>query len=102
LSIVLLEVLLPLTVEKSRGVEFNEMLAPYKKSSLFRSLFQLANTAVPFFLLWALMYKSLQWSYWTTLLLAVPTALFVVRLFSTTAATAPSSSPPGSTTPSGS
>jgi acyl-lipid omega-6 desaturase (Delta-12 desaturase) len=36
---------------------------------------------VPFFLLWALMYKSLQWSYWTTLLLAVPTALFVVRLF---------------------
>jgi acyl-lipid omega-6 desaturase (Delta-12 desaturase) len=57
------------------------LLAPYKTPSAPRSFFQLANTAVPFFLMWALMYRSLAWSYALTLLLAVPTSLLVVRLF---------------------
>lgn len=46
-----------------------------------RSLFQLVNTAVPFALLWYAMYRSLEYSYWLTLALAVPTAALVVRMF---------------------
>jgi omega-6 fatty acid desaturase (delta-12 desaturase) len=48
---------------------------------LWKSLFQIANTAIPLILLWTLMVWSLGIGYWLTLLLAVPTALFLVRLF---------------------
>jgi omega-6 fatty acid desaturase (delta-12 desaturase) len=57
------------------------MLAPYRKSERWRSVFQLVNTAIPFLGLWLLMLWSLRVGYWLTLLLAVPTALFVVRMF---------------------
>jgi omega-6 fatty acid desaturase (delta-12 desaturase) len=56
-------------------------LAGYARSQTGKSLFQIFNTAVPFGLMWALMLKSLAGPYWITLLLAVPTALFLVRLF---------------------
>ena len=56
-------------------------LHAYAKPSLWKSSFQLLNTFVPFLLLWALMWFSLSYSYWLTLLLSVPTALFLVRLF---------------------
>ncbi len=46
-----------------------------------RSLAELAVTAVPFVALWLLMWLSLGLGYWLTLLLAVPAAGFLVRLF---------------------
>ena len=46
-----------------------------------RSLFEIAVTAIPFALLWAAMWVSLQWSYLLTLAIAVPAAGFLVRLF---------------------
>ena len=58
-----------------------EVLGPYAQPSLGRSIFQLLNTAIPFALLWFLMLASLEYSYWITLLLAVPTAGFLIRLF---------------------
>jgi omega-6 fatty acid desaturase (delta-12 desaturase) len=44
-------------------------------------MLQLLNSAVPFVLLWLLMLASLEYSYWVTLLLALPAAGFLVRLF---------------------
>jgi omega-6 fatty acid desaturase (delta-12 desaturase) len=44
-------------------------------------LAELAITAVPFFALWGLMWLSLDYSYWLCLLLAVPAAGLLVRLF---------------------
>lgn len=58
-----------------------KLLAPYSQPSVGRSLFQLLNSAIPFLLLWFVMLASLEVSYWLTLLLAVPTAGFVIRLF---------------------
>ena len=46
-----------------------------------RSVLQLITTAVPLAALWVLMQQSLAWGYWATLLLAIPTAGFLVRLF---------------------
>jgi omega-6 fatty acid desaturase (delta-12 desaturase) len=69
------------TNKPSTAVDWNAMLTPYKRSSLWRSLFQILNTAVPFFTLWSLMLATVDGSYGLTLLLAVPTALFLVRLF---------------------
>jgi omega-6 fatty acid desaturase (delta-12 desaturase) len=56
-------------------------LATYRKPALKRSLAQLLTTAIPFVLLWAAMLRSLDYPYWTTLLLAVPTAGLLVRFF---------------------
>jgi omega-6 fatty acid desaturase (delta-12 desaturase) len=41
----------------------------------------LLNTLLPFFGMWYVMFRSLEWSYWLTLLLAVPTAGLLVRVF---------------------
>ena len=42
---------------------------------------QLLTSAVPFVALWYLMLRSLEGSYWLTLLLALPTTGFMMRLF---------------------
>lgn len=46
-----------------------------------RSLLQLTTTALPLVALWFLMERSLDYSYWLTLLLALPAGGFMVRLF---------------------
>ncbi|MBN9018041.1 MAG: fatty acid desaturase [Rhizobiales bacterium] len=56
-------------------------LARYREPALWRSLFELSITAVPLVLLWALMWASLSVGYWLSLLLAVPAAAFLMRLF---------------------
>jgi acyl-lipid omega-6 desaturase (Delta-12 desaturase) len=56
-------------------------LAPYREPDGVRSLFELAVTALPFVLLWAVMWAALDSGYWIGLLLAVPAAGFLVRLF---------------------
>lgn len=56
-------------------------LAPYREPSSARSVLELAITAVPFGLLWVLIWAALDAGYWIGLLLAVPAAGFLVRLF---------------------
>ena len=53
----------------------------YARPHLGRTLLSLTTSLVPFFGLWTLMYFSLRVSYLLTLLLAVPTAGFVVRVY---------------------
>src|SRR5205807_1103848 len=57
------------------------VLTAYRKPSPARSIAELAITAVPFAVLWFSMWASLAAGYWLCLLLAVPTAGFLVRLF---------------------
>lgn len=46
-----------------------------------RSLWQLINSVIPYFSILFLMYLSLDYSYWLILLLAIPAAGFLVRIF---------------------
>jgi omega-6 fatty acid desaturase (delta-12 desaturase) len=62
-------------------IRWQPIVARYAKPDLARSLWQLANSAVPYFLLWILMVRSLQISYWLTLALAFPAAGFLMRTF---------------------
>ena len=55
--------------------------AAYKTDSNSRSWLELALTIVPIIALWVVMWWSLSVSYWLTLLLAMPTSAFLVRLF---------------------
>jgi acyl-lipid omega-6 desaturase (Delta-12 desaturase) len=57
------------------------VIAPYQRADLRRSLWQVANTFIPYLLLWYLMYRSLAVAYWITLALAVLAAGFLVRIF---------------------
>lgn len=60
---------------------WRKIIAPYEKISVKRSMWQVINTFVPFFLLWYAAYQTLSVSYWYTLLLAIPAAGLLVRIF---------------------
>ncbi len=57
------------------------LLARYKDPDVVRSLWQVVNTTVPLMALWLLMLFFVDRAYWVTLLLALPTAAFLIRLF---------------------
>ena len=63
----------------ARGL--TQILARYRVPSLPRGIVELAVTAGPLILLWVLMWVTLDLGYWLCLLLAVPAAGFLVRLF---------------------
>ena len=60
---------------------WKKKLAPYRQAMPRRALVELALTAVPFAALWLAMGLNLSQGYWLTLLLALPAAGFLVRLF---------------------
>lgn len=57
------------------------ILAPYRSPSLRRSMTQLLSSAIPFALVWIAALLALRLGIWATLLLAVPAAGFMIRLF---------------------
>jgi acyl-lipid omega-6 desaturase (Delta-12 desaturase) len=61
---------------------WTQILAPYRAPSPTRSILELVITAGPLVLLWFLMWGAVHFGhYWLCLLLAVPAAGFLVRLF---------------------
>ena len=64
---------------EARG--WTQILARYRTPSSTRSIIELVITAGPLVLLWFLMWATLDLGYWVCLLLAVPAAGFLVRLF---------------------
>lgn len=56
-------------------------LLQYRRPSGWRAVFELSVTAGALLASWSLMWLSLDVGYWLTLLLALPTAGFLVRLF---------------------
>jgi len=56
-------------------------IGTYARPHLGRSLLALATSVVPFIGMWALMYWALQVSYLLVLVLAVPTAGFLLRTY---------------------
>jgi omega-6 fatty acid desaturase (delta-12 desaturase) len=65
----------------SETPRWQELTAGYQKPDTIRSLWQIANTVIPYLILWYLMYRSLEISYWLTLALAVLASGFLVRIF---------------------
>jgi acyl-lipid omega-6 desaturase (Delta-12 desaturase) len=61
--------------------DWTRILHRYREPDHVRSMLEVLITAVPFVLLWILMWASLGVSYWLSLVIAVPAAGFLVRLF---------------------
>src|ERR1700687_4407522 len=57
------------------------ILIRYREPSRARSIIELVITAGALTLLWIFMWKALEVGYWLCLLLAIPTAGFLMRLF---------------------
>jgi acyl-lipid omega-6 desaturase (Delta-12 desaturase) len=62
-------------------VRWQSLVAQYQSPEVRRSLWQVANSVIPFLLIWYAMYRSLEVGYWLTLLLAIPAAGFMTRTF---------------------
>jgi omega-6 fatty acid desaturase (delta-12 desaturase) len=60
---------------------WKSLVAKYQKSNAVKSIWQITNSFLPFIALLYLMYLSIGFSYLLTLLLALPTAGFVIRMF---------------------
>ena len=56
-------------------------IAKYTKPTVSKSLWQVLNSFIPYFLFWGAMIYSINISYWLTLALVIPTAGFMVRIF---------------------
>ena len=68
--------------EMSEARDWTQKLLRYREPSGARSIVELVISAGPLALLWALMWASYYLGYWwLTLLLAIPAAGFLVRLF---------------------
>jgi len=67
--------------EERTSEEWRRILGPYGGADLRRSVGQILTSAVPFFVCWYAAYRALSVGYWLTLIIAVPTAGFVMRLF---------------------
>ena len=68
-------------ISKAQPNNWRKILQVYQTPDLMRSIWQVINSIIPYLLLWYAMYWSLSISYWLTLLLAIPTAGFLVRTF---------------------
>jgi omega-6 fatty acid desaturase (delta-12 desaturase) len=65
----------------SGALHWPKILANYRKPHRGRSAFELAVTVIPFTLLWALSWAAVHYGFWWGLLLIVPAAGFLLRLF---------------------
>lgn len=71
----------PAAVRKEDIAAWKEIVAKYQEPSTGRALWQLADTLLPYGILWYLMYLSLGVSWWITIPLAVVAGAFLVRVF---------------------
>jgi omega-6 fatty acid desaturase (delta-12 desaturase) len=67
-----------MTTEKFK---WQTVVSKYAFPETWRSVWQVLNSLIPFIVMWYLMVRSLTIGYWLTLILAVPAAGFMVRLF---------------------
>jgi len=67
--------------ERQSDLNWQKIVLKYTQPDLKTSIWQLSSTLVLYALLWFLMYKSLAFPYWVTLLLSLPASGLLIRLF---------------------
>ena len=67
--------------EPTRQAALKDVLVAHQHASTKRALWQLANTFIPYFLLWYAMYHAMDVSLWLTVPLAALSGAFLVRIF---------------------
>lgn len=68
-------------MSKEKTKELHKNVAPFAKSDLKKSIFQLVNTIPPLLILWFAAYQALSVSVWLTIAISIIAAGFIVRTF---------------------
>ena len=71
----------PRAAQERDAQSWAQLLARYREPSVRRGVVEILITAGPLVALWAAMWLALGVGYWLSLLLALPAAMFLVRLF---------------------
>jgi acyl-lipid omega-6 desaturase (Delta-12 desaturase) len=71
----------PDTAQPQKARDWIEVLQRYRHPDPTRSVFEVIVSLVPYAALWAAAWAALSVSYWLTLLITIPAAFFLVRLF---------------------
>ncbi|MCF6333059.1 MAG: fatty acid desaturase [Draconibacterium sp.] len=69
------------SLENNPWTNFSKNIAAYQTPNIWRAIWQIANTFVPYVGLWILIVYSISISYWLTAFLIILAAGFLVRLF---------------------
>src|SRR6267154_1032448 len=69
------------TAAKHEASNWSRILVHYRRPSAARSFIEILITLAPFVLLWGATWLGVHFGYWISLLLAIPAAGFLVRLF---------------------
>jgi len=73
-----MDVEVPMNLE---NIQWRPVVAKYARPDLWRSIWQVVNSLVPYVVLFYLSMRSLEISFWLTLPLSILTAGFMVRIF---------------------
>lgn len=68
-------------INNSSKPDWMTIISRYNKPNALKSWWQVVNSMGPYIILWILMIKSIEISYWLTLLLSIFAAGFMVRIF---------------------
>jgi len=68
-------------INNDRKPDWMKIISRYNKPDALKSWWQVVNSIGPYIILWILMIRSIEISYWLTLLLSVFAAGFMVRIF---------------------
>lgn len=60
---------------------WEKAIIKYTHPDLKKSIWQICNSVIPYIFMWYLMYRSLEYPYWITLLLSLVAAGFLIRIF---------------------
>ena len=60
---------------------WEKVIMKYNHPDLKKSIWQICNSVVPYLFMWYLMYRSLIYPYWVTLLLSLVASGFLIRIF---------------------
>jgi acyl-lipid omega-6 desaturase (Delta-12 desaturase) len=69
------------TKKKDSGNDWIEIVKRYNKPDPLKSWWQIINSVGPYIILWVVMIKTIEISYWLTLLISVLAAGFMIRIF---------------------
>jgi omega-6 fatty acid desaturase (delta-12 desaturase) len=60
---------------------WEKIVLKYAHPDLGKSIWQIINSLAPYIILWFLLYRSLTYPYWVTILLSLPACGFLIRIF---------------------
>jgi omega-6 fatty acid desaturase (delta-12 desaturase) len=68
-------------IKQETDRSWESVIMKYNHPDLKKSIWQICNSVIPYIIMWYIMYRSLEYSYWITLLLSIVAAGFLIRIF---------------------